>query len=192
MGGTFYRIEKVGGSTQRIRCVAGATRGAGRIVGCRHGGTIGGSEPSTRSPKVPSSSKVPWVRFLIRAPLEHAQPGRPGAPVPASSSGPGSPVRHPGPAREPGPQPSRCGNATVLTVSMWHCDGSRPPPPLPARRIQGHQGHRRAIDSEPRPVAETLSFPWITSSPQDPAGGGGPDPFMKIVKESRHRSFTDF
>jgi len=61
------------------------------------------------------------------------------APVPASSIGPGRPARHPVPAREPGPQPSRCDNATVLTVAMWHCDGSPPrrrrrPRRPPARR----------------------------------------------------------
>src|SRR5689334_16167551 len=38
--------------------------------------------------------------------------------VPASNTGPGSPARHPGLAREPGPQPSRCHNAPVITVSM--------------------------------------------------------------------------
>jgi hypothetical protein len=37
-----------------------------------------------------------------------------------------SPARHPGPAQKPDPQPSRCHNAPVLTVSMPHCAGSRP------------------------------------------------------------------
>ena len=47
---------------------------------------------------------------------------------------------------------------------------------------------RCAIDSEPGPVPETLSFPWITPSPQAPAGGGGPDP----IHENRERKSTSF
>jgi len=62
--------------------------------------------------------------------------GRPGAPVPRRQHRPRKPRQPPVPAPEPGPQPSRCHNAPVITVSMPHCDGSRraaatarPPPP---------------------------------------------------------------
>src|SRR5689334_5546034 len=37
-----------------------------------------------------------------------------GVPSPASNTGPGSPARHPGPARKSGSQPSQCHNETVL------------------------------------------------------------------------------
>jgi hypothetical protein len=39
--------------------------------------------------------------------------GQPRAHVPAGSTGPGRPARHPGPAQKPAPQPSRCRNAPV-------------------------------------------------------------------------------
>src|SRR5690349_16778235 len=62
---------------------------------------------------------------------------------------PGEPdrrVRHPEPAREPGPQPSQCHNAPVISrIYPYQCHIATvpaAPPPLPGRRIQGHQGHQ--------------------------------------------------
>ena len=40
----------------------------------------------------------------------------------------------------------------------------------------------------PLPPPETLSFPWIPPSPQDPVGGGGPDP----IRENHERKSTSF
>jgi len=64
------------------------------------------------------------VVLLLWIPLRQ-RPGPAACTHRGRNTGPGSPARHPESAREPGPQPSRRHNATVLTVSMWHCDGSR-------------------------------------------------------------------
>ena len=91
----------------------------------------------------------PWER----APLEHARQGQPRAPGPVGNTGPGSPARHPGPAPGPGLQPSQCHNDPVITVSMPHCDGSRP--------------GRRCRCRPPHPG---------TPGTRGPPGPGGPSP----------------
>jgi hypothetical protein len=90
----------------------------------------------------PNRRNVTWVRFLWsercwspRGRAGHARPVPPVTPAPAA------------PARHPGPAPQQARNRRVVTTRrlypcQCHIDTvPAAPPPLPARRIQGHQGH---------------------------------------------------